>query len=358
MLVFLAITCKICLLSMQAGCACLFATEPVLLPCCRIEGGYRACQAKVLSLLRQHPGSIVSANAGYWQQLCSLLCMEVPHSLTQPASTSEADAAGEQVAGSSAVQPAVRGSDAGVMDCTATGALPQLKPGIAVGPVEFKPKHDLYVRFVAEPLEAAVATAEQTAADAAKAVAKAKADAIAADIKAGADAIADAAAAAAAAAADQAKPRKGGKDTKGGKDAKLATADKGGKGEKSGKADKGGKADKTAADAAAAEPPQPEFKFEFEGVKAPKDRSGAVLCREEAVPESAIRHVLQTLQKHFLEDMVFFCEEAETSGHNWAGEEEVAATEQLEARLRSHRYSCGAHLVNLLSRSVSALICK
>ena len=327
---------------MQVGYAHLFASESVFLPCYRIEGGYRAYQASVLSLLREHPGSIVSANARYRQQLCSLLCMEVPNSLTQPASSaSEANAAGVQVAGSPAVQPAINGGDVGVIDSTAVGLLSQPGNTVAVGCVEFKPQLDMYVHCVAEPLEAAVATAEQTAADAARAAAKAKADAAAAVVKAAADTAADAAALAAAAAADQPKQGKGGKDTKGGKDAKLAAADK------AGKADKGAKADKTAADTAAAEPPQPEFIFEFEGVKAPKDRSGAVLCCEEAVPESAIRHVLQTMQKQFLEDMVFFCEEAETSGHSWAGEEEVAATEQLDARLRSHRY--GAHLVNVLS---------
>ena len=280
----------------------------------------------------------MSANAGYWQHLCLLLCMKVPRSLTQPASSvSEADAAGVQGAATSPVQPAM--SDGGVVDSIAVGALPQPLDAIAVGRVKFEPQLDLYVHCVAEPLEAAVATAEQAAADAAKAVAKAKADAAAAVTTAAAD-VAAVAAAAAAAAADEAKPGKGGKDTKGGKDAKLAAAVK------------GGKPDKTAADAAAAEPPQPEFKFEFEGVKAPKDRSGAVLCSEEAVPENAIRHVLQTLQKQFLEDMVVFCEEAETSGHSWASEEEVAATEQLEARLRSHRYQFGAHLVNVLSESV------
>lgn len=297
----------------------------------------------MLSLLRQHPGSIVSANAGYRQQLCSLLCMEAPSSLTLPtSSTPGADAAGVQGTGSTAVQPAVSGGDGGVVDPTVVGSVPPSGDAVVVGSVEFKPQLDMYVQCVAEPVAAAVATAEQIAADAAKAVAKAKADAAAAVVKAAADA----------AAADEVKASKGGKDTKGGKDAKVAAADKGGKADKSGKADKGTKADKAAASAAAAsaaaEAPQPEFEFEFEGVKAPKDRSGAVLCREEAVPEGAIRHALETLQKQFLEDMVAFCEEAESSGHSWAGEEEVAATEQLEARLRSHRYTYGLCHVNVI----------
>ena len=284
----------------------------------------------------------MSANAGYRQQLCSLLCMEAPSSLNQlsASSTPGANAAGVQGTGTTVVQPAVSGGVGGVVDPTAVGFVPPSGDSIVIGGVEFKPQLDMYVRCVAEPVAAAVATAEQTAADAAKAVAKSKADAAAAVVKAAADAVA----AVAAAAADEVKPSKGGKDTKGGKDAKPAAADKGGKADKSGKADTkaGTKAGKAAADAAAAEPPQPEFEFEFEGVKAPRDRSGAVLCREEAVPEGAIRQALQTLQKQFLEDMVAFCEETESSGHSWAGEEEVAATEQLEARLRSHRYTCAS----------------
>lgn len=317
------------LVCMRMRCTRLLA-EAVPLSWRRIEAWYRSYQASVLSLLRQHPGSIVSANAGYRQQLCSLLCIEAQSSMTLSASsTPGADAAGVEGTGSTAIQPAVSGGDGGVVDPTAVGSVPPSGDAVIVGGVEFKPQLDMYVRCIVEPVAAAVATAEQIAADAAKAVAKAKADAAAAVVKTAADA-----------AAVEVKTSKGGKDTKGGKDAKPAAGDKGGKADKSGKVDKGGKADKAAAEAAAAEPPQPEFEFDFEGVKVPRDRSGAVLCHEEAVPESAIRHALQTLQKQFLEDMVAFCEEAESSGHSWAGEEEVAATEQLEARLRSHRYTC------------------
>ena len=303
---------------MHASCSCPFAfeyaSESAFLLWYRIEGGYRAYHATVLSLLRQHPGSIVSANAGYRQQLCSHLCVEASSSMTQPASsTSGADAAVAQVSGD---------ADPGIF--------PLQGGSVAAGGVEFKARLDIYMQCVAQPVAAAVATAEQTAADAAKAVGKAKADAAAAVVKAATDA-----------AAEEAKLNKGGKDAKG-KPASAAKPKEASVADKSKRTEKGGKPDKTAAEAAAAEPPQPEFEFEFEGVKAPMDRSGAVLCHEDAVPESALRHVLQTLQKQFLEDMVVFCEEAESGGHSWAGEEEVAATEQLEARLRSHRYSCGA----------------
>ncbi|KAL3136899.1 hypothetical protein ABBQ32_006507 [Trebouxia sp. C0010 RCD-2024] len=303
-----------------------------------IEGGYRAYHATVLSLLRQYPGSIVSANTQYRQQLCSHLCVAPPSSLSQPpASTTGADATAVQGANSTAVQPAA--ADAGII---AEGASEQPQQGarIAVAGVEFVAQRDMYLQCVAEPVGAAVASAEQTASDAARAVAKGKADAAAAVVKAAADAAA-AAEAATSAAAVEAKPGKGGKDAKGGKPAAAAKPkDASSAADKGGKAGKGGKADKAAAAAAdaTAELPQPEFEFSFEGVKAPRKRSGAMLCCEDAVPESVIRHVLQILQRQFLEDMVMFCEEAESGCHSWAGEEEVAATEQLEARLRSHRY--------------------
>lgn len=314
------------------------ALEPVSLCWCRIEGGYRAYHATVLSLLRQYPGSIVSANTQYRQQLCSHLCVAPPSSLSQPpASTTGADATAVQGANSTAVQPAA--ADAGII---AEGASEQPQQGarIAVAGVEFVAQRDMYLQCVAEPVGAAVASAEQTASDAARAVAKGKADAAAAVVKAAADAAA-AAEAATSAAAVEAKPGKGGKDAKGGKPAAAAKPkDASSAADKGGKAGKGGKADKAAAAAAdaTAELPQPEFEFSFEGVKAPRKRSGAMLCCEDAVPESVIRHVLQILQRQFLEDMVMFCEEAESGCHSWAGEEEVAATEQLEARLRSHRY--------------------
>lgn len=291
----------------------------------------------MLSLLRQYPGSVVSANTQYRQQLCSHLCVAPPSSSAQsPASAAGANATAMQSADSIAVQPAA--ADASI---SAEGASDQPQQGarIAVAGVEFAAQRDMYLQCVAEPVGAAVASAEQTASDAARAVAKVKADAAAAVVKAAADAAA-AAEAAAAAAAVEAKPGKGGKDAKSGKPAAAAkpkeassAADKGGK------AGKGGKADKAAVAAdAPAELQQPEFEFKFEGVKAPRDCSGAMLCHEDAVPEGIIRHVLQILQRQFLEDMVMFCEEAESGGHSWAGEEEVAATEQLEARLRSHRY--------------------
>jgi len=192
-----------------------------------------------------------------------------------------------------------------------------------------------------------VATAEQKAAAAAKAVAAVKAEAAAGVLKAASEAAAAeaaaaeaAATAAAAAAAAEAKASKGGKDAKGkpaaaapkAKEASTA-ADKGGKGGKKAAADKAA----AEAAAAAAEPPVAVFEFQFGGVKVPLDRQGAALCLEDSLPEVAIKQVLHTFQTQFLQDMVTFCEEAESSGRSWAGEEEVAATEELEARLRSHR---------------------
>lgn len=48
--------------------------------------------------------------------------------------------------------------------------------------------------------------------------------------------------------------------------------------------------------------------------------------------------ILQTqLQASFLEDMVTFCTEGDSLESTWAADEEVATTEELEARLRSHR---------------------
>lgn len=291
----------------------------------------------MLSLLRQYPGSIGSANAGYRQQLCSQLCVAPPSSLTQfPAG---ADATAMQSADSAAAaQPAVAVAEASITaECVFE---PQQGGKFVVRGAEFVAQFDLYVQRVAEPVNAAAAIAEQTASDAAKAVAKAKADAAAAVMKAAADAAA-AAVAAAAAAAEEAKPSKGGKDAK----SKPAAALKPKEADKGGKPGKGGKADKpAAAPDAPAELPQPEFEFEFGGVKAPQDGTGMTLCHEDAVPEGVIRQVLQVLQTKFLEDMVTFCEEAESDGHSWAGEEEVAATEQLEARLRSHRYRQFWHL--------------
>ena len=43
------------------------------------------------------------------------------------------------------------------------------------------------------------------------------------------------------------------------------------------------------------------------------------------------------LQASFLEDMVTSCDEEESTETTWAADEEVTTTEELEARLRSHR---------------------
>ena len=225
-------------------------------------------------------------------------------------------------------------------------AEPSSQPASAVtaGGVDFAPQLDVYSQYIAGPVSTAVATAEEAAATAARAVATAKFEAAAATEKAAQEAAAAQAAAAeeatAAAAAAEVKASKGGKDAKG----KPAAAPK--PKEASSVADKGGKlskkaaAEKAAAEAAAAaaELPAPVFQFEFAGVKAPLDRSGAALCLEDSLPEDAIRQVLQTLQQQYLDDMVTFREETGGSGHSWAADQEVAGTEQLEARLRSHRY--------------------
>ena len=300
---------------------------------CRIEAGYRAYHATVLSLLRQHPHSISTANAAYQQQLCSKTFVQDPANTTVlSATTVAADS-------SSAINAAAQSVPTVVNDASAASVAGQLQTPaatvVAAG-VEFAAQLDLFRHYVEEPVGAAVATAEQKAAAAAKAVAAVKAEAAAAVLKA-AEAAATAAAAAAAA---EAKASKGGKDAKG-KPAAAAPKAK----EASTAADKAGKGgkkaapDKAAAEAAAtaAEPPVAVFEFEFGGVKVPLDRQGAALCLEDSLPEVAIKQVLHTFQMQFLEDMVTFCEEAESSGCSWAGEEEVAATEELEARLRSHR---------------------
>ena len=309
---------------------------------CRIEAGYRAYHATVLSLLRQHPHSISTANAAYQQQLCSKTFVQDPDNTTVlPATAVAADS-------SSAINAATQSVPTVVNDASAASVAGQLQTPtatvVAAG-VEFVAQLDLFRHYIEEPVGAAVATAEQEAAAAAKAVAAVKADAAAAVLKAASEAAAaeaaaaeTAATAAAAAAAAEAKASKGGKDAKG-KPAAAAPKVK----EASTAADKAGKggkkaaADKAAAEAAAAAAEPPVAAFEFGGVKVPLDRQGAALCLEDSLPELAIKQVLQTFQMQFLEDMVTFCEEAESSGRSWAGEEEVATTEELEARLRSHR---------------------
>ncbi len=310
----------------------------------RIEAGYRAYHATVLSLLRQHPHSISTANAAYQQQLCSRTCVQDPaNPAVLPATAVAADS-------SAAINAAAHFMPTVVSDASAASTAGQLQTPaatvVAAG-VEFVAQLDLFRHYIEEPVGAAVATAEQKAAAAAKAVAAVKAEAAAAVLKAASEAAAAeaaaaeaAATAAAAAAAAEAKASKGGKDAKGkpaaaapkAKEASTA-ADKGGKGGKKAAADKAA----AEAAAAAAEPPVAVFEFEFGGVKVPLDRQGAALCLEDSLPEVAIKQVLHTCQMQFLEDMVTFCEEAESSGRSWAGEEEVAATEELEARLRSHR---------------------
>ena len=303
----------------------------------RVEGGYRAYHATVLSLLRQHPGSIATANTEYRQHLCLRLGVQAPGGAEQQATPNALPATAAEVVDTAALQTAA------ATESMATEPTMQAADAILAGGVQFKPQLNIFTQYIAGPVDAAVATAEQAAAAAAKAVAKSKADAAAAVVKAATEAAAAEAAAAeaaaAAAAAAEAKSGKGGKDNK----VKPAAASKpkeaSSAADKSGKAGKkGSAADKAAAEVAAAEPPQPEFKFEFGGIKVPQDRSGAALCLEDAMPEVALKQVLQTLQVQFLEDMVAFSEETDSSGHSWAGEEEAAATEQLEARLRSHRY--------------------
>ena len=298
----------------------------------------------MLSLLRQHPGTIAAADAGYQRQLCSLLGVSTPGGTAQPTSSTVLPAAATEVTAGAAVQAA--GGDADTTshaDTAAADLLPQSAEPVSAGGVQFKLQLDMFSQYVGQPVIAAVATAEQAASDAARAVAKGKADAAAAIVKAAAEAAAAEAAAAeaaaAAAAAAEAKASKGGKDPKGKPAAAAKPKEPSSAADKDGKAGKkGGASDKAAADAAAAtEPVQPEFQFDFGGVKVPCDRNGAALCLEDAVPEGAIRLALQALQTHFLADMVSFCEDAESSSHSWAGEEEVAATEQLEARLRLHR---------------------
>lgn len=317
----------------------------------RIEGGYRAFHATTLSLLRQHPSSIISANSAYRQQLCSTLCVQDPAVVVegQPSTDLLGSAAaavfsnvGQVVpAAAAASAPAVAAAPASA--ATAAEALPQPAPAIVAGGVEFLPGLAMFAHYIAESVETATAAAEQKAAAAARGVAAAKAEAAAAVTKAASEAAAAEAAvaeaAAAATAAAEAKASKGSKDTKGKpaaatKAKELSTAaDKGGKAGKKAAADKAA----TEAAAAAAEPPAAAFEFEFGGVQVPLDRSGAVLCLEDSLPEDAIKQVLQALQKMFLEDMVVFCKEVQSTGHSWAGDKEVAATDELEARLRSHR---------------------
>ena len=43
------------------------------------------------------------------------------------------------------------------------------------------------------------------------------------------------------------------------------------------------------------------------------------------------------LQVSFLEDMVSSCEEKGSTESDWAAEAEIATTDELESRLRSHR---------------------
>ncbi len=316
----------------------------------RIEAGYRAYHATVLSLLRQHPHSVSAANAAYQQQLCSRTCVQDLANTAVLPTTAVATDSGSAINAAAQSVPTVA-DDASAASPAAMAAIPgQLQTPaatvVAAG-VEFVAQLDLFRHYVEEPVGAAVATAEQKAAAAAKAVAAVKAEAAAGVLKAASEAAAAeaaaaeaAATAAAAAAAAEAKASKGGKDAKGkpaaaapkAKEASTA-ADKGGKGGKKAAADKAA----AEAAAAAAEPPVAVFEFQFGGVKVPLDRQGAALCLEDSLPEVAIKQVLHTFQTQFLQDMVTFCEEAESSGRSWAGEEEVAATEELEARLRSHR---------------------
>ena len=314
----------------------------------RIEAGYRAYHATVLNLLRQHPHSIFTANAAYQQQLCSRTCVQDPaNTAALPATAVEKDSASAITAAAQSVPTVV--NDASAAGNAAMAAIPghlqTPSATVVAAGVEFVAQLDLFRHYVEEPVGAAVATAEQKAAAAAKAVAAVKAEAAAAVLKAASEAAAAeaaaaeaAATAAAAAAAAEAKASKGSKDAKS-KPAAAAPKAK----EASTAADKAGKggkkaaADKAAAEAAAAAAEPPVAEFEFAGVKVPLDRQGAALCLEDSLPEVAIRQVLHAFQMQFLEDMVTFCEEAESSGRSWAGEEKVAATEELEARLRSHR---------------------
>lgn len=300
----------------------------------------------MLRQLRQHPDNICAANARYQQQLCSGVCVQDPAAVQAPASPPDAAAANLTVAQSAVT---VASDAAAVTAATDAGADSPPAAGVTAAGVEFIPTLEMFAHYIGQPVGAAVATTEQEAAAAAKVVAMAKAEAAATVSKAAAQtsaaeaaaAEAAAAVAAAAAAAADAKASKGVKDAKGKPAAAAAKAK-----EASSAADKGGKggkkaaADKAAADAAAAsaEQPIPAVQFEYPGVKVPVDRQGAALCLEDGLPEAAIKRVLQTLQVQFLQDMVTFCEEAKSNGHSWAGDEEVAATEELEARLRSHRW--------------------
>lgn len=306
----------------------------------------------MLSLLRQHPNSISTANTAYQQQLCSGLCVQDPAAATLPpasAAVVPAVAAAAVPVGASSV--VTQAASAAVTIATAATAAPaaadsvlQTAPAIIAGSVEFIPQLDMFGHCIAEPVGAAVAITEQKAAEHARTVAIVKADAAAASLRAASEAAAAQAAAAeaaaAAAAAAEAKASKGSKDAKGkpaavGKPKEASSAT-----DKSGKGGKKAAADKAAADAAAVEPPVAAFEFEFGGVRVPLDQHGAALCLDDSLPDAVIKQVLQILQAHFLEDMVTFCEEIQTGGHSWAGDQEVAATEELEARLRSHRCSC------------------
>lgn len=55
--------------------------------------------------------------------------------------------------------------------------------------------------------------------------------------------------------------------------------------------------------------------------------------------DQVFSHLLKRaqLQASFLEDMVTSCDEEESAEATWAADEEVTTTEELEARLRSHR---------------------
>ncbi|KAK9817997.1 hypothetical protein WJX72_005556 [[Myrmecia] bisecta] len=96
-----------------------------------------------------------------------------------------------------------------------------------------------------------------------------------------------------------------------------------------------------AADADAGTPPAEAPAIEIPGQRIPASQAGEPLCSELPTQADGIRQLLSAIRLAFLEEMDAFAEATCQDAASWANDQEVAETEALDARLRSHRPRAG-----------------
>ncbi|KAG1660824.1 hypothetical protein FOA52_010249 [Chlamydomonas sp. UWO 241] len=337
-----------------------------------IDAGYRAFHTHMTTIVKDFPRTVMHSASAYHIQLCRLLQVQ-PQVEPPPPSPEElaAQAEAEQAAAVAAAEAAAAAeSETAAAAAAAAAAAKGGKKAAAPPPPpapevaepapeegeeaeEAKPPfvHELALPsglvFLSYTELLSVLINEGAAALGEKLLEAAKREAAAAAIAAAEEAKAAAAAAAAQAEAEAAQAAAAAPPTKGAKAAAAPAA-------------------AAAAAAAAATPAEGVESVEDIGAaaaaavvgpvpppKPPASSYGAVCCIKVELPRGQLNMALETLQVGMLKDMCEFSNRVTSAAFDWAQGRETGLTEELDARLRSHRPRAGRiEEETRLSRSV------